>query len=220
MQVTQLGGKSFSFLKVDLTGGESIFAESGAMTSMDPFIDLRAKLKGGFFSALMMKFFGKEALFVSVFKNTKRKTQSIYLTQKYPGEICEAEIKNETLYIQQGSFIAHTKGVNFSLSWAGWSSKLAGEGLFRLRVSGSGKVWYGSYGAVVEKYVNGQYIVDNGHLLSYPKNIKLSIKLSGGIFSSFFGGEGLVLRLSGKGKIKLQTRSVGGLVGWLNQRFY
>jgi uncharacterized protein (AIM24 family) len=43
--------------------------------------------------------------------------------------------------------------------------------------------------------------------------------LAGGIFSSLFGGEGLVLKLKGNGKIKLQTRSLGGLAGWLNPRF-
>jgi len=65
-----------------------------------------------------------------------------------------------------------------------------------------------------------EFIVDSGHLLSYPEGMKLKIKLSGGIFSSFFSGEGLVLKLIGSGKIKLQTRSLGGLAGWLNPKFW
>ena len=85
---------------------------------------------------------------------------------------------------------------------------------------GNGIVFYGAYGAVVEKEVNGEYIVDSGHLLSYPKNIKLNIKLSGGIFSSIFSGEGLVLKLTGQGKIKLQTRSIQGVASWLNSKFF
>jgi len=97
---------------------------------------------------------------------------------------------------------------------------LGGEGLFRLKIYGTGTVWYGAFGSIVEKEVNGTYIVDSGHLLSYPPSIKLRIQLSGGIFSSFFSGEGLVLRLEGSGKIKLQTRSIGGLAGWLNPRFW
>ena len=72
----------------------------------------------------------------------------------------------------------------------------------------------------IETDLDGEYIVDSGHLLSYPKNIKLRIKMAGGIFSSFFSGEGLVLRLEGKGKIQLQTRSIGGVAGWLNPKFY
>jgi uncharacterized protein (AIM24 family) len=45
------------------------------------------------------------------------------------------------------------------------------------------------------------------------------MQLSGGILSSFFGGEGLVTRVEGKGKIIIQSRSVSGLTKWLNKFF-
>ena len=48
--------------------------------------------------------------------------------------------------------------------------------------------------------------------------MKLKIQLAGGVFSSFFGGEGLVTRVEGKGKIVIQTRSLSGLAGWLNPK--
>lgn len=220
MEVEILGGKSFSFLKVILPAGKSITTESGAMASMDKGIDLRSKLNGGFLKAILIKLLGKETIFINTFKNESQNDQTLYITQSTPGEIVCAELKDENLFIQPGAYIASTPGIKFSLRWAGFSSFFAREGLFRIQISGRGKVWYGSFGAVIEKEVHGEYIVDSGHLLSYPPNMELKIKLSGSIFSSLVGGEGLVLKLIGNGKIKLQTRSIGGLAGWLNPRFW
>ncbi len=219
MNITIKGGNSFSYLEVELSPGEVIRSESGAMTSMSSQIDLRTQFNGGFFRAILLKLFGKESLFVNKFKNTSQENQKIFLSQNSPGEIVSRKVSGESFYIQPGSFIASTQGVKFSLSWAGIHSFLGGEGFFRLKVSGIGQIYYGAFGSVIEKEIIGEYIVDSGHLLSYPKNIKLKAQLSGGIFSSFFGGEGFVLKLSGKGKIQLQTRSLSGLAGWLNPRF-
>ena len=85
-------------------------------------------------------------------------------------------------------------------------------------VSGTGTLWYGAYGGLLEKEIDGQYIVDTSHLVAYEPEMKLKIQLAGGVFSSFFGGEGLVTRVEGKGKIVIQTRSLSGLAGWLNPK--
>ena len=197
-----------------------MIAESGAMASMDDGIELKSQLNGSFFSAILMKFLGKESLFINRFTNPSERERTIILTQNTPGQIICEGINNETLYIQPGAFVAATQGVRFGLRWAGFRSWIGGEGLFRIKIHGTGYVWYGAYGGVVEKDIDGEYLVDTGHLLSYPKTINLKLQLSGGLFSSFFGGEGFLLRLEGKGKIKLQSRSIGGLAGWLNPRFW
>ena len=44
--------------------------------------------------------------------------------------------------------------------------------------------------------------------------MELNIGLAGGMFSSFFGGEGFVSRMKGKGKIILQSRNIDGLASW------
>lgn len=215
------GGASFSNIHLELSSGEKIITESGAMASMDSGIDLRSKTNGGFFRAFFMKFLGAESFFINTFTNTKSTNQNIVLTKPSPGQIISTDLSNgQELFIQPGAFIACTPKVNFSLRWAGFSSFIAKEGLFRLSIQGPGTVWYGAFGSIIEKEVNGSYIVDTGHLLSYPKTITLKIQLAGGIFSSFFSGEGFVARLEGKGTIKIQTRSIGGLAGWLNPRFW
>jgi hypothetical protein len=44
------------------------------------------------------------------------------------------------------------------------------------------------------------------------------LQLAGGLFSSIFGGEGLVTRVVGHGRIVIQTRSVSGLASWINPK--
>jgi uncharacterized protein (TIGR00266 family) len=119
---------------------------------------------------------------------------------------------------QPGAYIASTPDTILGLGWAGIASMVGREGLFRLSVQGQGSVWFGAYGALVEKELDGECIVDTGHLVAYEPTINLHMQLAGGIFSSLFSGEGLVTRLEGKGKYYLQTRSISGLAGWLNPK--
>jgi uncharacterized protein (AIM24 family) len=46
----------------------------------------------------------------------------------------------------------------------------------------------------------------------------MNIQLAGGLMGSITSGEGLVNRMTGQGKIYLQSRSIGGLVNFLRPR--
>ena len=107
-----------------------------------------------------------------------------------------------------------------SISWAGFASWIGGEGLFRLQVSGQGKVWFGAYGGIFEKEITDQFVVDTGHLVAYEPTIHMRVGMAGGIVSSFFSKEGLVSRVSGPGKIYLQSRSIDGLATWTNRQLW
>ena len=62
--------------------------------------------------------------------------------------------------------------------------------------------------------------MDTSHLVGYEPQMKLKVQLAGGILSSLFSGEGLVTRVTGTGKIVIQTRSISGLAGWVNRSLY
>ncbi|TAA47848.1 TIGR00266 family protein [Corallincola spongiicola] len=213
------GSQAFSYIDVDLEPGETIVSESDAMSSMDADLDLTATFNGGFFRGLLKKYLGGETLFVSRFTNNTIANKRVTLVQPVPGEIRCIELNDEEFHLQPGAYLASSDGVELGLRWAGFVSFIAREGLFKLTVKGTGKVFYGAYGALVEKEVDGEYIVDTSHLVAYEPGIKLKLQLAGGIFSSFFGGEGLVTRVQGKGKIIVQTRSLSGLSSWLNPKF-
>jgi len=212
------GGKAFSYVNVDLAPGDALVTESDAMSSMAADLDLSAQLNGGFFTGLLRKFLGGETLFISKFTNNTDGERRLTIVQPTPGEIKEVALSGDMLCLQPGAFLACTEGVTLGLKFAGFTSFIAREGLFKLIVGGHGTVWYGAYGALLEKEIDGEYIVDTSHLVAYDPSIQLKLQLAGGIFSSMFGGEGLVTRVVGKGKIVIQTRSIAGLTSWINPK--
>jgi uncharacterized protein (TIGR00266 family) len=219
MEINIKGAPSFSYLEVHLGPGEAIMTESGAMSSMDAGLDLKAGLNGSIFMALVKKFLGGESLFINEFKNNTAESRKLHLTQGFPGDVILRQIhEGETLYLQPGAYICSEKGIKLGLEWAGINSFIGGEGLFRLKITGNGQVVFGGYGGLVEREVDGEVIVDTSHLVAYPKGFQIKTQLSGGLISSFTSGEGFVMRVRGKGKIILQTRSVSGLVKWVNRQ--
>ncbi|ABC28442.1 uncharacterized conserved protein [Hahella chejuensis KCTC 2396] len=214
------GGAAFGYVDVELEPGEQITAESDAMSSMSADLDMETRTNGSFFIAILRKFLGGETFFINRFSNKTNGVRKLTLVQPTPGEVRCAELNNETLCFQPGAFLAATEGVRLGVRWAGFKSFIAKEGLFKLVVSGTGKVWYGAYGALLEKEIDGEYIVDTSHLVAYDPGLSLHIQLAGGLFSSFFGGEGLVTRVEGKGKIIIQTRSISGLTDWINPKLF
>lgn len=215
------GTPSFGNIHITLENGETLIAESDAMSSMDTGIDIKTVFNGGFFKGIIRKFLGGESLFVNRFTNSGDKTKSIVIVQPTPGDVREIELKEgQSICMQPGAFIACEDGVKFKLKWAGFASFIGREGLFKIEMEGPGKVWYGSFGALVEREVAGDFIVDSSHLVAYDPELKLKVQLAGGIFSSFFGGEGLVTRVEGNGKLVLQTRSLSGIAEWVNPRLW
>ncbi|MCG8535904.1 MAG: TIGR00266 family protein [Pseudomonadales bacterium] len=212
------GGPAFSYLDVELEPGESITTESDAMSSMDADIELRSRFNGGFFVGLLRKFLGGETLFINDFSNPNDAPRKMTIVQPTPGEVRELQLNDETFYMQPGAFLACSDGIKVGVKFAGLVSWIAREGLFRIAVSGKGTVWYGAFGALLDRDVDGEYIIDTSHLVAYEPSIKLKLQLAGGIFSSLFGGEGLVTRVVGKGKVVIQSRSITGLASWINPR--
>lgn len=209
---------SFATVFITLNPGEKIVAEAGAMASMDGAVVMKTSFSGGFIPALLKKFFGGESMFVNTFSNPTQKPLQVVLTQSTIGDILCIELKGRELCLQPGAYIAHAGTVNLGVHWAGFASFFAGEGLFKLKVSGNGIVFVGAYGGLSKRMIRGEFIVDSGHLVAYDPSIRMNIKLAGGLIGSVTSGEGLVNRLTGNGEIYLQSRSVDGLVRFLRPK--
>ena len=209
---------AFAAIFITLNPGEIITAEAGAMTSMDAQLSMQTQFSGGLIPGLLKKFFGGESLFVNVFSNETQQPLTLVLTQSTIGDIERIDLSKGDICFQPGAYIAHTAGVKMGVQWAGFASWLAGEGLFKLRLSGGGRAFFGAYGGMTKKHVQGEFVVDTGHLVAYEPQIQMGIKLAGGLFGSVTSGEGLVNRLSGEGDIYLQSRSIDGLVRYLRPK--
>ncbi len=209
---------SFANIHVQLNPGDRIIAEADAMASMSSSISMSTKFNGGAVQAVVKRVFGSESLFVNEF--TANSPGEMVITQPFPGDIECIELKGNTMFLQPGAFLACEPGVNLGLGWAGIASFVGKEGLFRLKVSGHGRVWFGAYGGIFIREIDSEYVVDTGHLVAYEPTIGIRMGMAGGIFSSFFGGEGLVTRVTGPGRIYMQSRSMDGLAAWTNSHLW
>lgn len=219
METVIHGSPSFSYLEIDLEPGESIISESDAMATMAADLDLKANFNGGFLKGLARSLLGGESLFINTFTNNSAETRRITLAQASPGVIIEYDLSKGDICLQPGAYVSSTTDARLGLKWAGFASGIGREGFFKLRMTGeTGRVWFGAYGGILEWEIDGEYIIDTAHLVAYEPQIQLKVQLAGGIFSSLFGGEGLVTRVEGQGKIWIQTRSLNGLAGWLNPK--
>jgi uncharacterized protein (TIGR00266 family) len=209
---------SFANIRLKLGPGDTVIAEADAMASMSSTIDIKTQWSGGFSKAVLRRVLGSESMFVNVFSTESE--GELVLTQPFPGDIECIELKGNTMYLQPGAFLACEPGVKLGLGWAGIRMLIAREGLFRLKVSGTGKIWFGAYGGIFQREVNEEYVVDSGHLVAYEPSVGVRIGMAGGVFSSFFSGEGLVTKVTGPGRIYMQSRSFGGLAAWANAHLW
>ncbi|NLS96762.1 MAG: TIGR00266 family protein [Planctomycetaceae bacterium] len=209
---------SFANIRIKLGPGDRVIAEADAMASMSSTIDIKTMWSGGFLRAVLKRVFGSESLFVNEFSTESE--GELILTQPFPGDIECLELKGNTLYLQPGAFLACEPTVRLGVGWAGLRMLIAREGLFRLKVSGTGRVWFGAYGGIFQREISDEYVVDSGHLVAYEPSINVRIGMAGGIFSSFFSGEGLVTKVTGPGRIYMQSRSFGGLAAWTNSHLW
>ena len=142
------------------------------------------------------------------------------LAPALPGDVFTFDMTGETYLVQSGSFLASSEGVSTDTKWGGAKTFFGGEGLIMLRCAGTGTLILSSYGAIHELDLNEgeSYTVDTGHLVAFSEDIGFKVRTIGGIKSTIFGGEGLVIDLTGPGKVLMQTRSVGAFLDWLLPR--
>jgi uncharacterized protein (TIGR00266 family) len=125
---------------------------------------------------------------------------------------------SKTLMVQGSSYLASSGNVTVKTRFGGLKSLFSGEGAFWLLISGTGDLWINCYGAIHEIDVQGSYIVDTGHTLAFENTLDFKIKGAGGLKSTLLSGEGLTCHFHGNGKLYIQSRTVGGMVGWITPR--
>jgi uncharacterized protein (TIGR00266 family) len=215
MQHEILYQPSYSLLKVKLQQGESILAEAGAMVSMSGGVEIETKARGGVFGALKRSFLGGESFFVNTFKASA--DEELTLAPSLPGDIASIGLKGNTVFAQSGAYIASSPEIQVDTSWGGAKTFFSKEGFFLLKLTGTGNLFLSSYGAIhqIDLAVGQKYIVDTGHMVAFEETVQYNVTRVGGLKSTLFSGEGLVVELTGPGKIYIQTRSADAFLSWL-----
>jgi uncharacterized protein (TIGR00266 family) len=86
-----------------------------------------------------------------------------------------------------------------------------------LKCAGTGDLILSSYGAVKTlDLAQGQtHIMDTGHMVAFSEGTGYEVQKVGGWKSTLLSGEGLVVKLTGPGRVWMQTRSPSSFISWL-----
>jgi uncharacterized protein (TIGR00266 family) len=209
----------FAIVSVQLRAGQKVYSEPAAMASMTPSLKMKAGLKGGLKKALGRMFAG-ESLIVNTF-TAENEPGEVTFAPGIPGDMRHYRLDNNSIYLQRGSFLAHSEGVELSAKWQGAKGFFSGEGLVLLKAHGTGDLFFNSFGAILEIDVADEYVVDTGYIVAFEDTLDYKVVVLPGsrptktIKNFLFGGEGLVCRFAGQGRIWIQTRYVHSLLSWV-----
>lgn len=219
MKLELLHQPDSAIAKILMDPQEELIVEAGAMVAMSGFVNVSTTLRkgkgGGVFGGLKRMLAG-ESLFMSVFRSCNSSAE-LYLAPKLIGDILPYTLDETELVVQSTGYMASTPGVDIDLGFTGFKSLFSGESLFWLTASGSGLVLLSAFGGIYEVEVDGDYVVDTGHIVAFERTLDYSIaKANKSWLGAVFGGEGFVCQFRGHGKVFCQTHnpgSFGRLVG-------
>jgi uncharacterized protein (TIGR00266 family) len=216
MQNNVLYRPSYSLLQLLLDPGEQVLAESGAMVSMTPNVQIQTSAKGGILGGLKRAVLGGESFFINTF-TCQGGPGEMTLAPSLPGDIMHVPMAGGTLFVQSGSYICSSAAIQTDTSWAGGRGFFSGEGLFLLKCDGAGDLFVSSYGAIhmVELQAGQQYLVDTGHMVAFEATVTYNVQAVGGLKSTLLSGEGLVCNFTGPGRLYLQSRSMDAFLKFL-----
>ena len=211
-------GGHLPILSCDLTDGEAINTESGAMAFMDENISLEVS-SGGIKKMFSSLFTGQ-----SVFKNkfTANGDGNISLSTNFPGEIIPFELNNNSLICQKASLLAYSENIDTSIFFNSniLASMFGGEGFIMQKFSGTGLVFMQIIGSAHEYTLAAgeTKIIDTGKLVAMEETCSMDIKQVGGLKSTFLGGYGFFNTIvTGPGKIILQSMTIYNMAQKINQ---
>lgn len=203
----------FAWLSVSLRANQKLLSEPGAMATMAPGVQYKSSLKRGLFKSLA-RLLGGESMVMNTYTADENGGE-VTLAPPTLGDIRHyAVAPGRELMLQRGGFLACAESVDVTASWQGARGFFSGEGLVLLKAQGEGDLWFNTFGGLIELDVDGETIVDTGYIVAFESSLQYSVGAMPGVSLSkrmktfIFGGEALVCRFSGKGKVWVQTRAV------------
>ncbi len=201
----------FSFLTVRIPAGQTLRVEASAMATMDTNLVMKTKFRGG-----LGRLLTGESMFINDF-TAEGGPAEIGIAPGSPGDLDHVYLQNQTIYLQNTAYVASTPEVDIATKWQGLvKGFFSGESLFLIRCSGTGDLWFNTFGGLIQVDVAGDYVVDTGHIVAFTEGLDYSVGRIGGYKSLFFSGEGLVCRFQGHGRVWIQTRKLASFVSWVN----
>ena len=211
-------GHDIQMVEIALDPDEAVIAEAGTMTYLEQDITFEAKMGDGSASGVMGKLFGLgkrmltgESVFLTHFTNKGKTQRHVGFSAPFPGSIIPLNLAElgEEVICQKDSFLAAALGTQVDVAFHKrlGSGFFGGEGFILQRLRGDGMAFIHAGGTILKKELNNETLrLDTGCLVGFSGDIDYDIKMSGGLKSMFFGGEGMFLAtLSGTGSVWIQS---------------
>ena len=211
---------AYASLILNVPANETVMVEASAMAAMDTCLQMKSKIKGGLMKGIG-RMLGGESLFINEF-TAQGKNGELYISPGVPGDVQHYYVTGKCgLMVQSSGFVACSPKVEIDTKFQGFKGFFSGESLFLLKATGNGDFWFSSYGGIVEIPVAGDYVVDTGYIVAFEDTLNYAVEMIGGLsFKSLktgiFGGEGLVCRFSGQGRLWIQSRNISPLINFLH----
>ncbi|NOJ28462.1 MAG: TIGR00266 family protein [Nitrososphaera sp.] len=211
-----------AMLEVEMSDGEKITGESGAMVYTRGNVEIKTRTReGGFFKKIKVTALGGESFFVNDF--IAHGDCSIGLTGPPIGDIVLIGVRPATGFIvQSGSYVASSSGVMLDTQWQGFTKGLFGSEFFMLKATGQGDLFVNAYGGIISKELaaDEKMTIDNYHLVALSEQCSYNVIKVGGLKTTILGGEGLATEITGPGVVYFQTKNLREFIDLLgiNQR--
>lgn len=212
MRYTIEAQPSYSALEVTIDPGEQVVSESGAMAWMSPNVRIQTSTRGGLMAALSRSMLTGESFFQNTYEAFDTPGM-VGLTPGQPGDIVAHEMTGGELLLEKDAYLASDPGVRLDSNFQGLTG-LFNEGLFVLRASGNGTLFFNAYGDIEEIDLDGEYIVDNGHAVAWDSSLRYTLTRARQIRSFLFSDQ-LLMRFSGRGKLWVQSRNPRSFANWV-----
>lgn len=212
MQYKIIGG-TFPVVTCNLSNGESMITESGAMVWMTANMEMATT--GGGLGKMFSKAFSGESMFQNIW--TANGDAMIAFGSSFPGRIVPIEVgPGKSWILQKRSFLAAERGVELSMHFnkKAKTGIFGGEGFIMQKLSGSGIAFAEIDGDLVEYDLAAgqQIIVDTGNVTGFEESVSIDTQMVKGTKNIFLGGEGMFNTvLTGPGRIWLQTMPISNV---------
>ena len=211
---------TFSYIEVAMKKGQEIQCEGGTMIFFDPTLEISTKKASKGFLKSLKRVLAGETFFMNTFKALD--DGSLGLAPAFPGDLMHIPLnKNDSWILFSGCFVASSPHFETDTNFLGLKrSFFGGERAFYLQIdalNGPGDLFVGAMGAFleIELTAGDVFNCDNGHLVAMESSVSFDIKRVGGLKSTFLSGEGVVVQLTGPGKLIMQSRNPREFALWL-----
>ena len=213
MQYKIICDPTYSAVEVSLNAGERVVGDSGAMAWMSGNIKTETATRGGFLAGMKRKLLSGESFFQNVYC-PEGGPGTVTFAPGSAGDICAHDLTHGELLLEKGAYLASSDSVTCDAKWDGLRG-LFHEGMFVLRVTGTGTLFFHAYGDILPVDVSGEYVVDNGYAVAWEPTLTYQLT-RGRRIRSFLFSDQLLLRFSGHGRLWLQSRSPRSLANWVH----